>query len=63
MCFVTVMCAPRAPFYGVYETRDGKYMAVGAIEPQFWKELLDKLQLSASEVDVPEQNDPNTWCG
>eukprot|EP00750_Incisomonas_marina_P015208 INCI18113.2.p2 GENE.INCI18113.2~~INCI18113.2.p2 ORF type:complete len:134 (-),score=20.84 INCI18113.2:96-497(-) len=34
-------------------------MAVGAIEPQFWKELLDKLQLSAAEI--PEQNDPTTW--
>ena len=23
--------------YGVYETRDGRYMALGALEPKFWK--------------------------
>src|SRR5581483_6808162 len=27
-----------APFYEVYETSDGRYMAVGAIEPQFYAE-------------------------
>ena len=25
-----------APYYDVYETADGGWMAVGAIEPQFW---------------------------
>jgi len=29
-----------APFYQVYPTKDGKYMAVGAIETQFYTELL-----------------------
>lgn len=29
-----------APFYSTYMTADGKYMAVGALEPQFYKELL-----------------------
>lgn len=29
-----------APFYDTYQTSDGKYMAVGAIESQFYKELL-----------------------
>ncbi|XP_072270077.1 alpha-methylacyl-CoA racemase [Pyxicephalus adspersus] len=29
-----------APFYSTYMTSDGKYLAVGAIEPQFYKELL-----------------------
>ncbi|XP_063289508.1 alpha-methylacyl-CoA racemase-like, partial [Pelobates fuscus] len=29
-----------APFYCTYKTSDGKYMAVGALEPQFYKELL-----------------------
>ena len=29
-----------APFYDVYETSDGEYMAVGAIEPQFYAELI-----------------------
>ena len=27
-------------FYGTYETKDGKYISVGALEPQFFKELL-----------------------
>jgi alpha-methylacyl-CoA racemase len=44
-----------APFYGCYETSDGKYMAVGAIEPQFFAALLDGLGLSPD--DVPGQLD------
>ncbi|XP_058452241.1 alpha-methylacyl-CoA racemase isoform X2 [Malaya genurostris] len=34
-----------AHFYDTYETKDGKYMSVGAIEPQFYKELLNGLDL------------------
>ena len=44
-----------APFYRTYETSDGKYMAVGAIEPQFFAELLTGLGLSPDEV--PNQFD------
>jgi alpha-methylacyl-CoA racemase len=44
-----------APFYRCYETADGKYMAVGAIEPQFFAQLLAGLGLSADEV--PSQFD------
>lgn len=44
-----------APFYRCYETSDGKYMAVGAIEPQFFAALLSGLGLSAA--DVPTQLD------
>lgn len=29
-----------APFYETYQTSDGKYMAVGAMEPQFYIQLL-----------------------
>jgi alpha-methylacyl-CoA racemase len=43
-----------APFCLCYETSDGKYMAVGAIEPQFFAELLTGLGLSVEEV-------PNQW--
>lgn len=32
-----------APFYDTYQTSDGKYMAVGAIEPQFYHQLLKGL--------------------
>ncbi|KAL2133188.1 hypothetical protein VTI74DRAFT_2762 [Chaetomium olivicolor] len=33
------------PYYDAYETRDGKWMAVGALEPQFFRELLKGLGL------------------
>ncbi|OMC56715.1 carnitine dehydratase [Mycobacterium sp. IS-836] len=39
-----------APFYRCYETADGKYMAVGAIEPQFFAALLAGLGLTQDEV-------------
>ncbi|MBW0017122.1 MAG: CoA transferase [Mycobacterium sp.] len=39
-----------APFYRCYQTSDGKYMAVGAIEPQFFAALRSGLGLSADEV-------------
>jgi alpha-methylacyl-CoA racemase len=39
-----------APFYEVYETKDAKYMAVGAIEPQFYDELLRGLEVLVSDV-------------
>jgi alpha-methylacyl-CoA racemase len=44
-----------APFYRTYETADGGYLAVGAIEPQFFALLLAGLGLSAD--DVPGQFD------
>ncbi len=31
-----------AHFYDTYETRDGKYVAIGSIEPQFYKELMER---------------------
>ncbi|XP_067001911.1 alpha-methylacyl-CoA racemase isoform X1 [Anabrus simplex] len=37
-------------FYETYETKDGKYLAVGALEPQFYLKLLEGLGLSESEV-------------
>lgn len=48
-----------APFYDVYETADGGHMAVGAIEPQFYAELLDGLGLVAD--DLPRQMDRSSW--
>jgi crotonobetainyl-CoA:carnitine CoA-transferase CaiB-like acyl-CoA transferase len=32
-----------SPFYGVYRTKDHKYIAVGAIEPKFWQALCEGL--------------------
>jgi alpha-methylacyl-CoA racemase len=48
-----------AHFYEVYETSDGKYMAVGAIEKKFYEELLRGLGLS--ETDLPAQMDRSQW--
>ncbi len=36
------------PFYDCYRTADGKYMAVGALEPQFQKEFIQKMELDIS---------------
>ncbi|MHB8263992.1 MAG: CaiB/BaiF CoA transferase family protein [Acidimicrobiales bacterium] len=49
-----------APFYEVYETADSKYMAVGAIEPQFYAELLKGLGID-SDGDLPGQMDRSGW--
>jgi alpha-methylacyl-CoA racemase len=43
-----------AHFYEVYETRDGKYVAVGAIEPQFYAELLARLGLGEDPLLVSQ---------
>ena len=51
-----------APFYDSYETRDGKYIAVGAIEPQFYAELVKRVGLEGeSGAPLPEQNDRASW--
>src|SRR5689334_1666621 len=46
-----------APWYDVYETADGKYVAIGAIEDKFFAELRARLQLE----DLPEQHDRSRW--
>lgn len=44
-----------APFYQVYKTKDGKYMTVGAIEPQFYKALMKGLELTGiKQMNIPE---------
>jgi alpha-methylacyl-CoA racemase len=48
-----------APFYDTYQTADGGYVAVGALEPQFYAELLSGLGLSGA--DLPQQNDRAGW--
>ena len=39
-----------APWYDVYETADGKYISIGAIEERFFNLLLEKLDLHAPEL-------------
>jgi alpha-methylacyl-CoA racemase len=40
-----------AHFYDSYETRDGKYMSVGPIEPQFYQLLKEKMELDDAEFE------------
>jgi alpha-methylacyl-CoA racemase len=47
-----------APFYGTYRTLDGGWMAVGALEPAFYDELLHRLGIGAADGD---RTDPTTW--
>ena len=46
------------PFYAVYETKDGRHMAVGALEPKFYRRLVELLDLG---VDPNRQHDRSTW--
>ena len=48
-----------APFYTVYETADGRHLAVGALEPQFYAELLERVGLAPD--DLPAQLDRTGW--
>lgn len=48
-----------APFYDVFKTSDGKYMSVGALEPQFYQALLEGLGLSGT--NLPAQMDQEHW--
>jgi alpha-methylacyl-CoA racemase len=49
-------------FYDVYETADGRYLAVGAIDPGACRELVDGLGLAADGLGaLPEQLDRKTW--
>jgi len=47
------------PWYDTYQTADGEYMAVGALEPKFYAELLDRLGLDAAGLG--DRADPATW--
>ncbi|OEV06660.1 carnitine dehydratase, partial [Streptomyces nanshensis] len=47
-----------APFYGTYETADGGFMAVGALEPQFYGEFTRLLGIGD---EAPGRDDPAAW--
>lgn len=47
-----------APFYGVYRTADGGYLSIGAIEPQFFEELVRRIGLDG---EIPDQYDRAGW--
>ena len=48
-----------SPFYDVYVCADGRYVTVGALEPQFYAALLEKLGLA--DVDPKAQYDRAAW--
>jgi len=48
-----------APFYGVYRCADGKWVAVGALEPQFFDALVAALGLEARAF--AERWTPDSW--
>ncbi|HET9728977.1 MAG TPA: CaiB/BaiF CoA-transferase family protein, partial [Acidimicrobiia bacterium] len=48
-----------APFYDTYETKDGKFVSLGSLEPQFYAELIQRLGLEGDEL--PSQMDRAGW--
>jgi alpha-methylacyl-CoA racemase len=48
-----------APWYGVYRTSDGKFVAVASIEPKFYRLLIERLGLDESAL--PPQYDRDRW--
>jgi alpha-methylacyl-CoA racemase len=48
-----------APWYDTYETRDGRFVAIGAIEPKVYAELLERLGLARETL--PAQHDRAGW--
>lgn len=49
-----------AHFYNSYETADGKFVSIGSIEPQFYAQLLDALDLR-DDPDFASQMDAARW--
>ncbi|MFJ1646976.1 CaiB/BaiF CoA transferase family protein [Streptomyces sp. NPDC088258] len=47
-----------SPFYGTYETADGRYMAVGALEPRFYRQFVGLLGVADQ---LPSRNDFDRW--
>ena len=48
-----------APWYDTYQTKDGKWLSVGAIEARFYEEFVERLGLKMSEL--PKQHDRSGW--
>ena len=49
-----------APFWRCYQTLDGKFVSVGAVERKFYDKLIEKLGLDASQL--PDQMDRSHWA-
>jgi alpha-methylacyl-CoA racemase len=50
-----------SPFYAVYETSDGQWMSVGALENKFFATLLRDLGIGPKEYDPADQHDESQW--
>ena len=54
-----------APFYDCFETADGRWLSIGALEPQFYADLLTGLGLADGAAwpggVVPDRDDQSTW--
>jgi alpha-methylacyl-CoA racemase len=48
-----------APFYRTYRCRDGGHIAVGPLEPRFYRAMMDGLRLDVSTL--PDRDDPANW--
>ncbi|TID22919.1 alpha-methylacyl-CoA racemase [Venturia nashicola] len=48
------------PYYDTYETKDGRFMAVGALEPQFFAQLVKGLSLPTTP-EIKNRLDPSSW--
>jgi alpha-methylacyl-CoA racemase len=55
----TNMLDTGSPWYDSYETADGAWLAIGAIEPQFYAQLLEGLGLDPAAL--PDQHDTTRW--
>jgi alpha-methylacyl-CoA racemase len=49
-----------APFYRTYRTSDDKYIAIGAVEPKFYRELLVRIGLG-DDPEMQSQTDRSLW--
>jgi len=52
-----------APFYDTYECADGRYVAVGALEERFFRELLQRMGLAGDPAFTGDHLDRQTWPG
>ncbi|MCW3841338.1 CoA transferase [Micromonospora yasonensis] len=50
-----------APFYDTYECADGRYVAVGALEPQFYAELVRLTGFPLDGDEAVDRDDPANW--
>jgi alpha-methylacyl-CoA racemase len=48
-----------APYYDVYETADGGYLAVGPLEGQFYEEMLQRMDIDPTTL--PSRDDESQW--